>query len=71
MDDKLPLHVRKTESIWSESKKNLRKFPDFNAVCNAALTVKDSVNSLCCVLDMSGADLATEGKHRTHFLARI
>lgn len=77
-DNRLSLHLGKTESILFRSKIEMKRSPGFNVVAGDILLVaKESVNHLGWVLDshMSGMSQAkkvlTNVNQRTCFLARI
>lgn len=77
-DNKLSLHLGKTESILFGSRAKLAKFPGFNIkVDSSEVTSKTSVRYLGCELDrcLSGESMAqivlSKINHKIKFLARI
>lgn len=77
-DNKLSLHLGKTEAILFGSKIKLRRSPGFKVlVGDSEINVKDSVSYLGCVLDshLSGVGQAqkvlTKVNQRVRFLSRI
>lgn len=76
-DNKLSIHLGKTEAILFGSKFKIRNSPDFNVtVQGTAITAKSSVKYLGCLFDnvMSGEDMALQVIEKVNakakFLAR-